>query len=364
VILLYLLCGIAAGYQLTAVLAALAHLRKREPVASAPLPPISVLKPVRGADAGFDAAIRSHALLDYPEHEVLFGVREMSDPAVAHVQELMRQFPASPLRLIHCPHDAPNAKVGTLEQLATQARFDVFVVNDADIRVERDYLQRLARALDGAGVVTCLYRASGASFAARFEALGIATDFAPSALVAPFTGVREFGLGSTLAFRRSDLERAGGFAAIRDHIADDYQIGKRISSLGLRVRLSKMTVETFLGAGTSRDVWRHQVRWARTIRFSRGAYYGLPVTFATVWSAVALLSGHWHIGAALLALRLASALLTGVGVLRDPVTARLWWLVPVRDVWGAAVWLAGAFGSTVEWRGQRIRLDRDGRIVT
>jgi ceramide glucosyltransferase len=208
-----------------------------------------------------------------------------------------------------------------------------------------------------------LYRAAGGSLATQFEALGIATDFAPSALVAPFVGVREFGLGSTLAFRRADLDRAGGFRSICDYIADDYQIGRRISALGLRVHMSRMPVETYLGSGTWGDVWRHQIRWARTIRVSRGAYFGLPVTFATVLALAACLTGEWAVGLSLLAVRMLSGLTTGLGVLRDPVTARWFWLIPVRDLFGALVWMVGAAGRTVEWRGRVLHLDKDGRIL-
>ena len=361
-ILLYILCAIAAGYQLTAVVAAIAHLRKREP-SSGFLPPMSVLKPVSGADSGFDRAIRSHARIEYPEFEVLFGVRSLNDPAAARIQALQREFPSARLRLVGCAEDAPNAKVGILERLAREARHGVLVVNDADISVEPDYLRRICDGLAHSGLVTCLYRASGETPASKFEALGIATDFAPSALVAPFVGVREFGLGSTLAFRSADLDRVGGFAAIRDYIADDYQLGKRISGLGLPVYISRMAVETWLGDGGWRQVWRHQVRWARTIRLSRGAYFGLPVTFATIWAVMAVLGGHWVLGLSLMGLRLINGLLTGIRVLHDPVTARLWWLMPLRDAFGVAVWVAGAFGNTVEWRGRRIQLDNEGRIM-
>lgn len=361
-ILLYVLCGVAAAYQLIAILAAILHLIRRENVAQA-LPPVSILKPVRGADAGFRRAILSHAQIDYPNFEILFGVRDLRDPAVAEIEQLQRDFSSVCLRLIECPEDAPNAKVAILEQLAREARFEVVVVNDADIVVERDYLRRLVGPLEQAGLVTCLYRARGESFMAQFEALGIATDFAPSALVAPLTGVREFGLGSTLAFRHADFERAGGFAAIRDYIADDYQVGRRISGLGLRVQIARMVVETFLEGRSWGDVWRHQLRWARTIRLSRGAYFGLPVTFATLWALMAVALGAWAVGLGLLALRMISALATGIGVLRDPVTARLWWLIPVRDLWAVAVWSAGAVGNTVEWQGRRMRLDEKGRIA-
>jgi ceramide glucosyltransferase len=362
-VILICACAIAAGYQLTAVVAALAHMWKREP-RPASLPPVSILKPVRGADSGFERAIRSHALIAYPEFEILFGVRDSEDPAVQHIHALQREFPSIHMRLIHCREDAPNAKAGILEQLAREARHEVFVVNDADICVEPNYLRRLAGPLANSGLVTCLYRASGDTFPSRFEALGIATDFAPSALVAPFVGVREFGLGSTLAFRRADFDRAGGFAAIRDFIADDYQVGKRISALGLRVQMARMPVETFLGHFSWSEVWRHQVRWARTIRLSRGAYFGLPVTFATLWGLLACIGGHWAPGLGLLAIRMLSGLVTGVGVLRDPVTARLWWLIPLRDLWGCVVWATGALGNSVEWGGRTIRLDAQGRIVS
>jgi ceramide glucosyltransferase len=236
------------------------------------------------------------------------------------------------------------------------------VVNDADIGVPPHYLRTLVAELQNAGLVTCPYRASGATFAARFEALGIATDFVPSTLLAPLTGVREFGLGSTLAFRAHDLERVGSFSAIRDYVADDYQLGRRMSRLGLEVRMSRMTVETWLGDSSWSDVWQHQVRWARTIRLSRAAYFGLPVTFATLWAAAAAFAGLWQIAATLLVLRMAVAFSAGA-LLRDGMTARLWPLVPARDLFGVAVWLAGAFGSTVKWGDRRLRLSAGGRIA-
>jgi ceramide glucosyltransferase len=212
------------------------------------------------------------------------------------------------------------------------------------------------------GIVTCLYRAKARTFSGVWESLGIATDFAPSALVAPFFGVREFGLGSTLVFRAADLARIGGFASIASHLADDYQLAKRISGLGLRAHMSRAVVETSLEAETWRDIWHHQVRWHRTIRVSRGAYIGLPLTNASFWAAAAALAGMWWVAAGLLGMRMAMALVAGVGVLRCPITARWFWLVPFRDLWGLPVWLAGLVGDTVQWRDQRLRLTRDGRI--
>lgn len=363
-ILLALACAVAAGYQITALLACLAHLRKHDPAPTS-FPGVSILKPVYGADEAFDEAIYSHALLLYPEFEILFGVRDPNDTALPHIRNLMARFPALPVRIIHCTTEAANLKTGVLETLARQARYPIHVINDSDIHVEPDYLDRLTGHLEDprVGLVTCLYGASASTFAGRFEALGISTDFAPGALVAPFAGVNEFGLGSTLAYRAADWQRAGGFAAIRDHLADDYQMGKRVSGLGLQVILARMPVATHLGGPSWAQVWAHQVRWARTIRLSRGLYYGLPVTYATLWALIALFAGWWHVAAGLLLLRMQVALLAGISILKDPLVERYWWLVPVRDLASVAVWAAGALGKDVVWRGRRLQLDREGRIV-
>lgn len=359
------ICTAAAGYQLTALLACLRHLKGAEPANSGPLPPASILKPIRGADEGFRDAIRSHAALEYaPGFELLFGLYDPADPARSLIEELAREFPSVEIRIVDCPTVAPNAKVGTLHDLAASARYPVLVVNDSDISVPPDYLTRIATVLrdPAVGLVTCLYRASASTFAATVEALGIATDFAPSALVAPFVGVREFGLGSTLALRAETLQRIGGFARIQDFIADDYQLGKAVSSLGLRVVLSRVVVSTHL-AGTWRAVWNHQVRWARTIRLSQAGYYGLPITNATFWALVAATTGHLFAGLALLGLRIITGIFAGILVLQDRVTTRYWWAIPLRDLFGLAVWLAGAGGRTAQWRGRILTLDREGRIT-
>jgi ceramide glucosyltransferase len=255
--------------------------------------------------------------------------------------------------------------VGALIDLAREARHALLVVNDADIRVEPDYLLRVTAPLANpeVGLVTCLYRAEGSTFPARFEGLGIATDFAPSTLVARMVGVNNFAMGSTMAFRRLDLERIGGFEAIADYLADDFQLGRRISSLGLRCVLSDVIVTTHMG-GEWRDVWLHQVRWSRTIRVSNfWGYLGLPVTFATVWALLAALSGHEILAGATLAARMLMATTAGWSVLRSRDTLSLWLLIPFRDLFGFAVWIAGLFGDSVVWRGTRLRLDREGRIL-
>lgn len=345
---------IAGGYQLFAIFACLFR-KRQQPGASRPA---SILKPVRGCDAGFRDAIASHVAL-HGDFELLCGVASLDDPPVA----VIREFPR--VRIVECRTKTPNAKVGVLQDLAAAAKYPILVVNDADIRVEPDYLARVTAPLadPGVGLVTCLYRPNGETFAARFEGLGVSTDFAPSTLVARMVGVDEFAMGSTMAFRRADLDRIGGFAPIGDYLADDYQLGHRIHSLGLKCVLSDVIVETHLG-GSWADVWRHQIRWARTIRVSKfWGYLGLPVTFATFWAGVMFLAGRPDLAIAVLALRIAMALISGWLVMRSRDVLWLFWAIPLRDLFAVAVWLLGSFGRTVIWRGQRLTLDADGRIL-
>jgi ceramide glucosyltransferase len=357
----------AALYQLLALIAALYH--KRQPPTPNPQPPpISILKPVYGKDAGFYEAIRTHALQQYPEFEILFGIRRADDPAVADVERLIRELPNVAIRLVLCNSPAPNLKVGTLIDLAREARHPILIVNDSDISVPPDYIRDVTAPLCGPdiGLVTCLYRAEVHDWPSRFEALAIATDFAPSTLVARMFGESDFGLGSTLAFRGADLDRIGGFQAIADYIADDYQLGHKLHSLGLRNIISEVVVSTRLSAESWVGAWRHQVRWARTIRLSgAGAgYLGLPITYASLWVVVAALFGLWWVALPLLAIRFAMAITCGWFVLGASDVWKYCYAIPLRDLWGAAVWAAGLVGHSVIWRDQRLELDGEGKIVS
>jgi ceramide glucosyltransferase len=358
--------ALAAAYQLTALIASVRHVLRRDRVPQA-LPPVSILKPLRGADPDMYEAFRSHAAIDYPDFELLFGLADPADPSAALVRRLAAEFPDRNIHLVVADQRAPNGKVGVLASLAARARHSLLLVNDSDIRVPPEYLHRLVAPLEDlrCGLVTCLYRARGESFAARMEALGIATDFVPSTLVAPLVGVREFALGSTMLFRRADLDSIGGFQSIGDYLADDYQLGRRITALGKYAALARMSVETRLSAESWRDVWQHQLRWARTIRVSRGSllgYLGLPVTFATLWAALAVLAGWYLPAAILIALRLAASA-AGALAVSSRASLALLPLVPLRDLFGTAIWIAGLWGRRVIWRDQTLTLDRFGRIV-
>ena len=354
----------AAAYQAIALAATVRHRARRPEVASS-YPPVSILKPIRGLDPKLYDAIRSHALQDYPDFEILCGVASLEDPAVKELERLRSEFPDLRIRLIHSTTTAPNGKVAVLMDLASRSESLILVVNDSDISVPPDYLRTVVSPLQNpsVGLVTCLYRASATEFPARFEALGVATDFVPGVLVAPLFGVNEFALGSTLAFRRSDLDRIGGFASIADYLADDYQLGAHLRRLGLTVHLSKLVVETRLSGASWGEVWQHQLRWARTIRVSRPfGYLGIAITNATVWAICGAFSGLYGHALALMALRVASGLAAAM-VLRDRQAIRRWYLMPVRDLFGFAVWVVGLFGHEVQWRDSRLVLDQTGRIA-
>ena len=356
----------AAVYYFLAIVAAL---RWRRHMTSRRLhngnPPVSILKPVHGRDPRFYEAIFSHAAQDYPEFEILFGVTDPDDPALEDIRRLKREFPERRIEIVVVSTAAPNAKVGVLAELAKRARYPLLLVNDSDIVVPPGYLCAVTAPLSDpeVGLVTCLYRAEAESWASRCEALGIATEFAPSVLVARLLGQAEFALGSTMVFRAKALRQMGGFETIAHYLADDYQIGRHIKELGYRIEFAAVVVETDLGGESWAQTWRHQLRWARTIRVSRPAgYFGYVVTHATLWALVALAAGQWWAAALALALRMVAGVVVGAGVLKDPHVMKGFWLMPLRDLFGFAVWLGGLSGHTVYWRDRRLRLHHDGRI--
>jgi ceramide glucosyltransferase len=367
VILLALPAILAAAYYLLVMVAALRWSRPAGLPGQAAQPgPISILKPIHGRDPRFYEAIFSHAAQDYPEFEILFGAGNPHDPALPDIERLKREFPGRRIEIVIAPTDVPNAKVGVLAELASRARYPVLLVNDSDIVVEPGYLRRVAAPLEDprVGLVTCLYRGAADSWAARCEALGIATEFAPSVLVARLLGVAEFALGSTMVFRAETLRRIGGFPTLANYLADDYQLGRHIAALGYSIEVAPEVVQTDLGAESWAETWRRQVRWARTIRVSRpSGYYGYVVTHATLWALMAFAGRWWRVGIAALAIRMAAGIWVGRTILKDRQVPRNCWLIPLRDLFGFAVWVAGLFGSTVQWRDRKLQLRPDGRIV-
>lgn len=338
-----------------------------------PTPPVSILKPLRGTDPEMYESFRSHCLQDHPEFEIIFGVSDSGDPAIELVERLKQDFPHRAIRLVVCPQNlGSNTKVSNLAQMLAQSKYEYILVNDSDIRVRPDYLRRVMAPLADpqTGLVTCLYRGiPGPTLGSRLESLGISTDFSAGVLAARQmeSGIR-FGLGSTLAFRRRDLDAIGGFEAFADYLADDYEIGRRIVERGMEVKLSDVVVETFLPDYTLPQFWDHQLRWGRTVRDSRRwGYFGLGLTFGLPWALLALLLSYgarwaWILLAAVTGLRLAMAMVVGWSVLRDRRVFSLLAALPLRDLVALVVWFVSLAGHTVVWRGHSFTL-KNGRLA-
>ena len=337
------------------------------------LSPVSILKPLKGTDPEMYESFRSHCLQDYPEYEIIFGVSDPNDPAIELVERLKKEFPQRAIRLVICHASlGTNIKISNLAQMAREARHEHLLVNDSDIRVAPDYLRCVIAPLSDPtnGLVTCLYRGVAApTLGSRLESLGISTDFIAGVLVARYLeGGIHFGLGSTLAFRRRDLEAIGGFESLVDYLADDYEIGKRIADRGLKIVLSDAVVDTFLPHYSFSGFFRHQLRWGRSIRDSRRwGYLGMVFTFGGPWALLALILAHgaiwaWGLLAAAAVLRTVMAWTVGRRILSDSQVLRLIWLVPLRDLMALIVWIASFAGHSITWRGSVFVL-KDGKLA-
>jgi ceramide glucosyltransferase len=369
-------CASSIFYYLLCLWSARRFLRQRlvhDDGPSKSFPPVSILKPLKGTDPEIYTSFRSHCLQDYPQYEIIFGVSDAVDPAVASVKQLQQEFPSHAIRLVICPEIlGSNVKVSNLEQMLSAASYEHMIVNDSDIRVGPDYLHRVIAPLgdDHVGMVTALYRGvAEPTIGSHLESLGISTDFCPGVLAArQLEGSLRFGLGSTLAFRRKDLNRIGGFKSIVDYLADDYELGRRIAGLGLKVVLSDVVVETHLPAYNLSGFFAHQMRWARGVRDVRlGGYIGLASTFGLLWAllnVIAFRGAAWTLEAfaAVALARLAVAIVVGKFVLDDRQILKQLWLLPVRDLIAVGIWLVSFVGHTVTWRGDRFRL-KNGRLT-
>ena len=335
------------------------------------LPPVSILKPLRGVDAGALESFRTFCRQDYPDFEVVFGVAEATDPAVEVVERLRGEFPAIPIRLVVAAPSGANRKASLLEALARAARHPVLVVNDSDMRAGRSYLAHVVGALlrEGVGLVTCPYCGEGAgSLPAGLEALHMGVTFLPSAVLASRVLRMPVAMGATLALRRSDLERVGGFAAVEGYLADDYQIGARVAVLGRKIALCPYAMRCVLGRTGLRDEWNRELRWARATRASQPAgYVGYLATFSTPLALALLLSTHLGVvgwaglaGSLLVRWAVALALTRETG---DVLSKKWLALLPMRDLLTAAVWAASFVGRRVVWRGEAFDVAPGGTIV-
>jgi ceramide glucosyltransferase len=372
--LVILLC-IACLYYLLSVYAAW-RLFRRSPL---PLvtpadayPPISLFKPLKGATPDLYANLASFCRLDYPSFQLLCGVRDPRDPAIAVVQRLQHDFPTCDIALIVNPEViGSNQKVSTLQHLSRQAKYDIFVISDSDVRVSPDYLHRITPALRDpqVGVVTCLYRSvTPQPFPALLESVLINTSFTTSVLVASQIEETRYAFGATMAITRPCVEAIGGFSVLANYLADDYYLGHFATRAGYRVHLTPYVVETHPDVTSLSELFYHQLRWARTQRLCRPTgYVGTVVTYGTVWAVLGLCP-LWTtpllvtLSCLTLGIRLVSSAFVGkyfLGVTLPFVTCGL---VLLMDLISFGIWCLSLRGNTVRWREHTFRVRHDGTM--
>ena len=367
------LAALPLVYYLLASLAALRFFLSERARPLAPFtPPVSILKPVHGLDFGSFENFSSFCRQDYPDYEVLFAVNDDSDPAVPVIRSVISQFPGCKIRLLSgAPRLGANQKVNNLALLSREARHEVLVLSDGDVRVGPGYLREVVAPLGDPNVaaVTCFYRAlAEPNLCAELEAVGATGDFFAGVLMAAATEGVHFALGASVATTRQWLAKIGGFESFADYLADDFELGNRLSRAGGRVLLSREPVWTMYPSQTWRAFWQHQIRWARTIRLCRPlSYLGLLFTQGLPWAVLAAFIAPSatvaavYLGAYLL-LRTAMAWIVGAWCVRDGVLRRRVWLVPLRDALYFAVWLASFASNRIVWGATEYKIQK-GRLI-
>ncbi len=340
-------------------------------------PAITLLKPLKGRDATTAESFQSWFNQNYPGPiQILFGVADAGDPVCQIARELIEKNPGRDAQLVICAESlGANGKVSTLIQLERLARHPLILVSDADVRVPPDFLANIAAPLRDpkTGLVNCFYRlANPATAAMRCEAIAINADFWSQVLQSASLKPLDFALGAVMLTRRGLLEEIGGFSSLADCLADDYQLGHRIAQKGHHIALCPVVVECWDAPMNWRDVWKHQLRWARTIRVCQPVPYFFSIlSNATLWPLLWLLASP-ALSKTLYAPLVALALLLMRIVIAQNLQRRFMqsrcnlappWLVPVKDLLQTAVWLGAFLGNTVEWRGQKMHLRRDGTLV-
>jgi len=333
-------------------------------------PAVSVLKPLHGDEPGLHENLRSFAEQDYPGLQIVLGVNNAQDGALPAVHALSRDLPARDIALVvDARAGGSNQKVANLENMFEVARHDVIVLADSDMRVDRHYLGAVTAPLHDrhTGVVTCLYKGvpTGGKWS-EFGAMHINFGFLPSALVAESLGLGGGCFGATIALHRETLGRIGGFARLRDELADDHRIGDEVRALGLSVVLSPYIVEARVFERSLADLWRHELRWARTVRAMApsgfaGSVLSHPVAIAALAAAMAgfgLTACIFLVISYLLRWATARVIADALGL--PPAKP---WLLPVRDALSFAVYVASFFGRTVFWRDQVFQIEASGRMT-
>jgi ceramide glucosyltransferase len=370
--LLFLLSLAALGYYGYAIAAAIRFLSRSIAVDLEFHPPVSILKPLHGSGADLHENLASFCRQDYPEYQIVFGVRDRHDPSIEIVKQLIEEFPTLDIQLVVNPRIVgTNSKICNLANASIVAKYDLLLLADSDVRVGPDYLRAIVRPLrdPGVGVVTCIYRSLTRGPVATLEALGTATEFHAGVIVSTYLEGIKFAMGQTILIRDCVLQKIGGFEAIADYLADDFQLGYLPARAGYKVELSTYIVEHVLDHSTLAACFQRQSRWTLCVRVSRlWGYLGLIFTYGIVTSLLFLLvTGGSILGWGFLFLvwgcRFVMAWLVGVKILDDPAARQWLWLVPARDILGFLLWCYCFVGDTVEWSDRRLKITREGKLV-
>lgn len=371
-LLLLILCLSAVWYYCYAIYAASEFFSDPTQIDPNFHPPITILKPICGLDIDTYENFASFCQQDYPEYQIIFSVRHERDPSVEVVKKIIDDFPEIDISLVVSDRTiGTNLKVSNLANAEAEAKYSILLLADSDVRVGSDYLRRVIQPMrdETVGVVTCLYRPLVRGWVAIFEAVGISTEYHANVLVARSLEGMNFALGPTIAIRKSVLEAIGGFLAIADYLADDYQLGYLPAQAGYKVVLSDYVIDHAIATESFIDLIYRQTRWNCCSRVSRPwGYLGLIFTYGTAISLLFLIATFgsifgWAIAGLIWSMRLIMAWVVGVRSLKDPVARKFLWLVPLRDLVSFALWFYSFVGDTFEWRGRRLRLTRCGKLV-
>jgi ceramide glucosyltransferase len=368
--------AIGCAYLAGALLLTGRFAHKATPVPRASMPGVTILKPLHGSEPGLFENLASFCTQNYPGAvQIVFGVQDPRDEAIAVVERLRTEYAACNLDLVvDTTMHGLNRKVSNLVNMWRLADHDVVVLADSDMRVDSEYLSRVVAALDqpGVGAVTCLYHGLPATgLWAQLSALGINAHFLPNVIMGLGLNLAQPCFGSTIAFRRKALVEIGGFMRVADCLADDYAIGAALRARGYQILVSPVTVGHVCGEMSASELWHHELRWARTIRSLNAAGYAGSVVahvlpLALIASAAGLATGG--LGLASAAGLCAMSFGCRLALLRQVERAftlppQSCWLVPLRDVFSFAIFVASLFGQSARWKGRRYRFVAGGTLV-
>jgi ceramide glucosyltransferase len=371
-----LVSAVGCAYLACALLLTGRFPRRALPAARESMPRVTILKPLCGAEPSLFENLASFCAQDYPGGiQIIFGVQDPRDEAIAVVETLRAKFADRHLDLvIDATMHGLNRKVSNLINMWRYAEHDVVVLADSDMRVDPGYLSRVVAALEqpGVGAVTCLYHGlPAAGLWARLSALGINAHFLPNVVMGLGLNLTQPCFGSTIAFKRKALVEIGGFVRVADCLADDYAIGAALRARGYEVSVSPLTIGHTCGDMSALELWQHELRWARTIRsLDPAGYAGTVITHAFPLALVAALAG---VATASIGPAMAFGLCTvsfgcRLALMRQVERAfnlppQSSWLLPVRDVLSFAIFVSSLFGQSARWKGRRYRFVAGGTLV-